>query len=104
MKTMTLGSASTINSIRQTEDRGKYDAMLPAAIIFPLIIAIWLRVKFKTEIAHCFAIFLSIFAPLIMIALTLESDAPFKEVGAILILIPLGWWIRQIFKTLFFEQ
>lgn len=104
MKTTSLVPDTTRNNDHQGDgDRGKYDALLPAMIIFPLIIAIWLRVKCKTEIAHCFAIFLSIFAPLIMIALTLESDAPFKVVGAILIAIPLGWWIKEILKGLFSE-
>ena len=103
MKTTSLVPATIRNNGRQGDsDRGKFDDLLPAMVIFPLIIAIWLRLKRKAEIANCLAIFMSIFVPLIMITLTLESDAPFKVVGAILIAIPLGWWIKEILKGLFF--
>lgn len=103
MKTISLVPSTTRNNSQQGDnDRGEYDGFLPAVVIFPLIIAIWLRLKCKTEIPHCFAIFISIFAPLIMILLMLESDAPLKEVGAIVIAIPLGWWIREILKGLIF--
>ena len=103
MKTMSLVSNTTRSNSQQGDgDRGKYDDFLPAVVILPLIIAIWLRLKCKTEIPHCFAIFISIFAPLIVILLMLESDAPLKEVGAIVIAIPLGWWIKEILKGLIF--
>ena len=92
------------NHRQNTSVRSESDDFFPAIIIFPLIIAIWIRLKWKAEIPHCFAIFISIFLPLIVIALTLESDAPLREVGAILIGLPLGWWIKTLLTSLLFEK
>ena len=81
---------------RSRSSLGSSDELLPLIFGIPLFITIWYRLKHKTEWTDCIALFMSLFFPLLIVCLIEESKSSARHAGAILVSIPLGYWLWML--------